>query len=310
MKIKVAVDPADNRGKTIAATDRERLNATLTKLAGTDGALLAAVADPGKADWLLRLHDGKVYLLPASGLPARGDKGALPELFGPYADNAELLPVLQERLGRIARVQNLKKLAIDPAAELARGRADDSTDPAVSVKLEIRLLPDKDSPGQPIAWPAPNVQFFDGDRVQFRVHNPNPFPVDVTLLYIDSSFAINCLYPLAGEVSRIEAKTTWQVPTVRARTKIAALEHLVLIAVKSQKLQQPVDFSALEQDSLEKAQDVERTRGDKARGLATPLGQLLQFSLYGKGTRAIDRQDIEDSALLLYSWRVAPGKRP
>ena len=61
----------------------------------------------------------------------------------------------------------------------------------MKVTLEIRLLKDKtDKQGQPIAWPAPGVKLFDGDLVQFRVHNPNPFPVDVTLLYIDSDCGI------------------------------------------------------------------------------------------------------------------------
>jgi hypothetical protein len=83
-----------------------------------------------------------------------------------------------------------------------------------------------------------------------------------------------------------------------------------LIAVKPQKLQQPADFSALEQDSLEKALNVERTRGERARGLATPLGQLLQHSLYGKGTREMARDDVEESTLILCSWHVTPRKRP
>ena len=61
--------------------------------------------------------------------------------------------------------------------------------PAVHVKLEIRLLQDK--AGQPIPWPAAGVRFFDGDRVQFVIQNPNPYPVDVTLLYTDSGFAIS-----------------------------------------------------------------------------------------------------------------------
>ena len=209
MKVKVAVDPLDNRGDPVPEADRKRHSAELTRLAGKEGSILAAVAEAGKADWLLRVQDGKVYLVPASGLAAPAAGQPLPPLFGPYADDEKLSATLEDRLGRIARVQNLKKLATDPSADLARSHADETTDAGVKVTLEIRLLKDKtDKQGQPIAWPAPGVKLFDGDLVQFRVHNPNPFPVDVTLLYIDSDCGIYCLYPRgAGEVSRVEAKT-------------------------------------------------------------------------------------------------------
>src|SRR5262249_27313440 len=161
-------------------------------------------------------------------------------------DDEKLGTILEDRLGRIARVQNLKKLASDPAADLARCRADENPDAGVQVTLEIRLLKDKtDKEGQRIAWPAPGVQLFDGDRVQFRVHNPNPFPVDITLLYADADYGITCFYPQGGEVSRVDAKTTRIIPSALLQTKVPALEHLIVIVVKSQPLQQPVTFACL-----------------------------------------------------------------
>ena len=274
MKVKVAIDPLDNRGDPVPEADRKRDSAELTRLAGKEGSILAAVAEAGKADWLLRVQDGKVYLVPASGLAAPAAGQPLPPLFGPYADDEKLSATLDDRLGRIARVQNLKKLATDPSADLARRHADETTDTGVKVTLEIRLLKDKtDRQGQPIAWPAPGVKLFDGDLVQFRVHNPNPFPVDVTLLYIDSDCGIYCLYPRgAGEVSRVGAKTKTPPIIAELNTKVLAMEHMVLIAVRSQKLQQPVSFACLEQASLEKAKDLERTRGGPT-ALANAAGQ-------------------------------------
>ena len=151
-----------------------------------------------------------------------------------------------------------------------------STDAGVKATLEIRQLANKmDKKGQPIPWPAHGVKFYDGDWVQFRVHNPNPFPVDVTLLSIDCDCGIYCLYPRdAGESSRVEANTKTPPIVSRLSTMVLGVEHMVVIAVRSQKLQQPVNFACLEQESLEKAKDVERARGG-ARGLKTPLGKLL-----------------------------------
>ena len=128
MKVKVAVDPLDNRGDPVPEADRKRHGAELTRLAGKEGSILAAVAEAGKADWLLRVQDGKVYLVPASGLAAPAAGQPLPPLFGPYAEDEKLSTTLEDRLGRIARVQNLKKLATDPSADLARSHADESTD--------------------------------------------------------------------------------------------------------------------------------------------------------------------------------------
>ena len=111
MKVKAAVDPLDNQGKPVPEAVRKRFSAELSKLAGKEGAILAAVAEPGKADWLLRVEDGKLYLVPASGLAPPPTGTSLPSLFGPYADDEKLTTTLADRLGRIARVQNLKKLA-------------------------------------------------------------------------------------------------------------------------------------------------------------------------------------------------------
>ncbi len=309
MKVKVAVDPLDSQGKPVPEAVRKRIGGVLIGLAGQKGSILDAVTDLAWADWLLRVQKSDLYLVPASGLSAPADGKSLPPLYGPYADDEKLSTKLADSLGAIARVQNLKKLATDHVAELARG----SSDGGVKVTLEIRLLKDKtDKQGQPIAWPAPGVKLFDGDLVQFRVHNPNPFPVDVTLLYLDCDHGIYCVYPRKGESNRVEAKKQTVPFVTQVGAKVRALEHMVVIAVRSQKLQQPVSFACLEQPSLEKARATERKRGGTS-ALTTPLGKLLQHSLYGNpmvGTRGPVGKEAEESSLTLCSWHVVPGKRP
>jgi hypothetical protein len=303
MKLKVAVDPLDNQGNAIPETDRQRVAKVLSQMSAEENSLLAAVADAGKASWLVRVQSGKSYLIPASGFPA--GPGKLPALFGPFADEA-----LKERLFRIARADNLKKLACESLVESSRGSAGSAADRVVRVNLEIRRLMERtDKKGQPVDWPDPNLKFYHGDRFRFAVHNPNPYPVDVTLLYVDSDYGIDPLYPRAGEDNRLEPKATLPIPAPIKVTGGDGLEHLVIIAVKAKSLDQKVDFSSLAQDSLEKAMTKERTRGG-AGASRTPLGQLLQHSLYGKGTRSVGMEECEDSSLSLYSWRIVPGKRP
>jgi hypothetical protein len=310
MKVKVAVDPLDSKGQPVGEAVRKRMSGVLSGVARQKGSLLNAASEPARADWLLRVQKGEVYLVPASGLAAPAHGKSLPPLYGPYADDEKLSTKLADSLGSIARVQNLKRLATDAVAELARGSAEEG----VKVKLEMRLLKSKtDKVGESIAWPAPGVKLYDGDRVQFRVHNPNPFPVDVTLLYLDCDCGITCVYPRnRGEYNRVEAKKKTVPFVLRVGAKVQAPEHMVVIAVKSRNLEQPVTFACLEQPSLEKARDTERKRGGGA-ALKTPLGKLLGQSQYGnamEGTRGMVREEAEESSLTLCGWQVVPLKRP
>jgi hypothetical protein len=98
---------------------------------------------------------------------------------------------------------------------------------------------------------------------------------------------------------------------IRIEGPLSGPEHLFVIAVKAKALEQPVDFSSLEGEGLEQALDRERMRGvPKSRGLQSPLGQILQRSQYGLGTRGARPVENEESALLLYSWQFVAEKRP
>jgi hypothetical protein len=308
LKLRLGVDPLGNQGKPIAAAERQKLAEEIAKLSRGAGSLLSLADDPAKADWLVRLDSGKVYLVPALGWPVAEAGNGLPPLFGPYAPGDKLWPELGERLGRIARVQNLKKLASDPSAELSRGgQANERS--AVQIKLDIRLLKNKtDKKGQPLEVPNPGLQLFDADRIQIRIHNPNPFPVDVTLLYLDSSFGVTCIYPSlrSGELNRLEPRTTVGPLRMEMSGDTVGHEFLLVIAVKAKG--EPLDFAALEQPSLERALDVVRKRG--GRTFRSPLGSLLERAAFGTGTRAARLEEPDESALLLYSWRVAAHKRP
>jgi hypothetical protein len=144
--------------------------------------------------------------------------------------------------------------------------------------------------------------------VSFRLQNPNRFPIDVTLLYVDSAFGIGCLFP-QDELNRLRPGDSLAVPA-RITGDTAGLEHLVLIGVRATE-GQPLDFSALAQPSLEKAENVERTRGGPAGGLKSPLGKLFQNALYGRGTtRGVQRDELDDHTLKLFSWQIRAEKRP
>ncbi len=66
MKLRVAVDGEDAEGNAAPPSALRTLQTYLQELAAEQGALVAAVDDLQKADWLLSWHAGYVYLVPAT----------------------------------------------------------------------------------------------------------------------------------------------------------------------------------------------------------------------------------------------------
>jgi Caspase domain len=301
-RLKVAVDAKDGAGKPIGDADRQRLEHELAGLAKDLRSLVRMVSNPAAADWLVRWQSGRAVLVPAAGW-VKGKDDPQPPVFGPLAIDAKLGARLQDHFGRIARVENLKKLASSAMAETLRGTN------GVKVEVEVRLLRSRtDKEGQPVVWGKDGLTFHDGDRLEFRLRNPNRFAIDVTLLYIDSGFGIDCLFPERGEINRLGPKEM-QPARIRVDSKTRGLEHMVVLAVRA--VGQPVDFACLKQPTLERARQDESVRGGpQSRLLDSPLGKLLQNALYGEGTtRGAARDALDENTLMLLSWHILPGKR-
>jgi hypothetical protein len=142
-----------------------------------------------------------------------------------------------------------------------------------------------------------------------RLRNPNPFAIDVTLLWVDSGYGIKAFFPQnRGEINRIPANGVLPLLPLKIDSKTLGLEHLVAIAVRAGD-DQAVDFSQLAQPTLEKAKDMDRTRGGSS-GLDSPLGKLLQHAMFGQGgTRGGTPEMIDDYSIQVHSWRICPEKR-
>jgi hypothetical protein len=83
----------------------------------------------------------------------------------------------------------------------------------------------------------------------------------------------------------------------------------IAVAVAPGVIQEPADFSLLNQPSLELAR-AERTRGG-AGPLDSPLGELLRSALYADGaTRGMSVRKVQKHCLQLQSFRISPHARP
>src|SRR5208283_5299910 len=122
----------------------------------------------------LRLHQGKACLLPATEYVRASGGGDPPVLFGPYPDDDEL----KKSLAKLGRIESIKRLA---------GTGSGGED--VKVDVEILLLQGKtDKKGTPLKRASDGMTVHEGDYIGLRLHNPNRFPVDVTVLYLTSDY--------------------------------------------------------------------------------------------------------------------------
>jgi hypothetical protein len=300
-RMRVGVDLLDGAGSKAPSARVKALANLLQEMAGKEDSLVEQAADLTRADWLLRLHRGRVMLVPGKGWSQAYDD-TRSTTFGPAPSGEQLGAWLDERLRRIARAENLRKLAASSGVNLSTGG-----DGHIKVKVEMYLCKDReDQVGTwRLPWPSTTTRFHDQDRVVFRIANPGKFPVDVTLLYIGSDYSIVCLWP-DDEDNRIRPgeRPVATIP-MPVSDRTTGLEHLVVIGVRGRGTTQ--DFRGLQQEGLRRAGGT--TECDLA--LASPLGELMKRSLYGKGSkRAMDRSEIQDYALGLMSWHVVKGKRP
>ena len=302
-QLRVAIDPRDTGDKAVPATTRAELEKTVKGLAGPQS-LLRLVDKTNQADWLVRLQGDKVVLVPGSGWSV-GRSPLGDSAFGPAPIDANLGAWLKDGLNRIARAESLKRLAA--GGDLG------GSDQAIRLDLKVtRKKTAAEKVGSiPVAWPAPDLLIYDADRLVFDLVNKGRVPIDVTLLYIDSGFGIDCLYPRDGDINRLRpGESILPRVSLKFNSKTAGLEQLLVIAVKAKG--QPVDFSQLTQPTLERALEKAGTRGEElSQSLDTPLGKLLKRGMFGAGgARGASAEEIADYCMFTVSFNVRPQKRP
>ena len=309
LKLQIAVD---RLGSKAEAKDLDELAGMLQKMAGKDTSPIAFTKDQGQAGWLVRLRAGQVTLLPASEWeddrqaakkldPSKGKPQRT--IVGPAPLDDKLPAWLDKSFTAIARAQSLLKLAGGPLGAETR----DNGDLQAGIKVEfVRVGAKPEKAGQ---GARPIQVFYPGDAVQCRITNTGEIAVDVTLLYVDSGFGIEALYP-NREPNRIQPGKTLITPTFDIADATVGRENAVVIAVKADGPM--VDFTALAQPTLPLARGKEKGRGvEKSRGLESPVGKLMQTILYGEGaTRSVKRREVANYVFDLVPVQIESRKRP
>ena len=276
MRLRVAVDKMIANSSTHAIANSAIHNET-DKLADLPAQLLEIEADlraeakksgsifnfvemADKPDWVVQARQGELTLLPADvaniqgALPPRAPRFPLP--------GQRIGKALQEYSQRIFRAQNLLKLTA-PSTELphpaigADGLVQD--DSAICVEVEMLKFPkhersaerdDDDRQVTPLRATGGELVVRPGQSVGWRITNHSRFKVDVTLLFVDSEYGIESIFPRAGSAVDNMIPPGGHVMTMRATTTPTTfdVDQIVTIAVKS--VEQPIDFSVLQQTNI------------------------------------------------------------
>ena len=291
LRMQVAVDHRDANGSSVPQSQiqqwQSELRASLRK-----ESLVAIVESPEDADWLIRLINNRLQLIPASGVNAAELQNIIASL-PPVTPTGDWAVQVLDQLERVARSQNLLRLMSVASQSMHRDE--------LGLSLAIT-----DTDGNAIDWNASGRELHDGQAVTIRMKNSGRQQLDVTLLYVDSSFGISCLYPSVGELNRLGPGHESPV-TLEITADTTGLEHLVVIAVRGQG--QPVDFSLLEQPSLAEARREQQRSTGGSHILDSPLGRLCQSALYGSGgERGVNRRDTSHYGVDVMSWRIMPAR--
>ena len=263
----------------------------------TDG-LARRVVLENDADWVLRVVDGYVVLLPATGWnPAAAPGASTAEMPGPFRIAAEndpgLADLLRDHLRRVVRARNLLQLATK-VPETANG----------DLGFAVGLVRNENGVRTPVAVEAGGRILHAGDVVAFTIENRGTVPIDVPLLLVDTRFGIQSIFPPedSATAGRLDVGQTRLTEDWAVSAEGIELDQVVAIAVRA--ANPPINFRVLAQPALESTRSA-------ARGAPGMLQTLLANALFGGGaTRALaSNQQVSDYVMRLITWRAMPLQR-
>lgn len=212
----------------------------------------------------------------------------------PIANNPlTLAKSLNQQVQSIARAQNLLKLAerfpsneaLDKFTITMRVHAKGSTE-----KLAVTQL----------AWPS----FKAGDKLIFLLENKHTRSVDASLLFLDSAFRIDSIFPYQqGEVNRIEPQGKQEIVLVVTADTLG-VERLIAVLAEAQPHAHMQDFSFLAQ-TASIGSSYGKVRGD----LPSETSDLHELFLQAGFSQASERGGISGlasgrNAIRVFSWIV------
>jgi hypothetical protein len=234
------------------------LNLSDKRLGGN--ALVEWVSAGEPADLRLAIDNG-LWLLPPTELLEESWRTTYPMIRLSGRSNDEVTALLMDNLARIAKVRNIMRLA-------KRRATSDQTESTMTVERE--------SGNREKVEPGTVPRFYSGDALELRVHNTSRTAQDITILFIGADYSIQPIFPINGELNRVEAGDEKVIDGISIDTsETIGREQLVVIATQARPGSTMEDFGFLAQSGVPKS------RGE---GSASSVRELLQSAGFGSGT--------------------------
>ncbi|MEW4530196.1 caspase family protein [Maioricimonas sp. JC845] len=262
LKVPVWISTVSSNGEPLPDESRQLIVEALDTATASSAAMATVTSVPDVRTWKIHVGDGAVFLIPAEesgGRPSLSTKRQS-ATFGPFPLDASLSANLSIALSRIARAENLLRLA---SAGWAAG-SDESGLPKLQVEQEIHRRGGVRDGGQDLPLMNP------GDVLDMRVRNTGNVDFDVTVLYVNSHVGIKPLYPVRNSYNRIRPGQVRRLPLAEFTNGPFGRNHFVVIAVLAEG--PTVDFAWLGQESL-----------PKHRSHRTPIDGLLEQAVFAEG---------------------------
>jgi hypothetical protein len=269
---------------------RKKVEAAVSALrARQPGAVKIDWQSAGKpADVRLHEEDGQLWLLPASGALVKKGNEKTPSIATSH-DTKKLADLLSDSLSRIGKALNLIRLA----EQMPRTLSD-------NVEIKIEHLPRTAKGKARDLTSSANTRLQAGDQIGFVIANKSRTPVDVTILYVDSEFGIDALFP-RGENNRIEPGGVLRtgpggVSPIELNDTTVGTERLIVIASTATEQGERSDYSYLAQPRLARTRSVESP--------TSMIQELLDEAAFGVATRGGSRARSEQSLMRVFTWEV------
>ncbi len=289
LRTSVAIDRLDSSGAAVPAEIVARLESNLTRLANEPGSWIRLVTMQDDPEWVLNWNADELRIVSAFVADLAEEVESTPAIvFGPHAADTGSEAWLASVLHRIVHVRNLRRIA---SLESGEGLA------GVPFAFDV-TRGDDDSASEAATRP----RLGPGQRLTIRMSNPNDYPIDITLLYIDATYGVNSLFPTRSQNNRLQPGDHHSIQ-VRLTAEPVGVESFLAIAVRGQG--QSVAFNMLTQPSIADISAVTSMTRDAERIFQSPLGALLRDATYQSARgEAVTPPGESYYAMRLYTWEV------
>ena len=183
---------------------------------------------------------------------------------------------LRKWLNAMGKVRNLEEMA----GRFKGGR--------FSRKVKVRLLVKRVGHKEEIELDqSSRLPWQEGDNLRLEINNSSRAPIDLTILFVDSSFGITTLFPTRGRTNRISAGSRIDNIGGRITKETLGLEGMIVIASKAETGTAAADFSFLAQKKLARRKNVRSMMGSSQQGPSSKasLEALFAQAAFGGATR-------------------------